>query len=363
MWVIEWQSVMTRNLQFQMILAMIIMTLVAFVFMYFGWTVYYTFIYDLIYPADFPEDWNTGDFVVDGLIVLTGLVAAIVVGARLAERIVRPLDSVAGAVSLIAKGDFTARAETNATTFREAKNLVTDFNAMAARLERAEAELRYSHSAIAHELRTPLTILRGRLQGLSDGVFSPTPELFGRLLSHVDDLSRIVEDLRTLALSEAGRLELSLGDFDLAEEAEAVLASVEPDLAGAAIVVKRRLGRARVVADRARIRQAMFAVLDNVRRYAPGSTLVLETRSKGHRALIRCSDTGPGLPAGLKDRAFEPFWRAEESRARSSGGSGLGLSIIRAIAEAHGGGASVADHDDEGKGTSIEIWLPYSASR
>jgi two-component system sensor histidine kinase AdeS len=264
---------------------------------------------------------------------------------------------------LIAKGDFTARAETNDTTFREAKNLVTDFNAMAARLERAESELRYSHSAIAHELRTPLTILRGRLQGLSDGVFAPTPELFERLLSHVDDLSRIVEDLRTLALSEAGRLELKLGEFDLAEEAEAVITSVEPDLTGAGIAVKRNLGRARVVADRARIRQVIYAILDNVRRYAPGSTVVLETRSKSNRALIRCSDTGPGLPAGLKDRAFEPFWRGEESRARSSGGSGLGLSIIRAIAEAHGGGASLADHDGQDTGTSIEIWLPSSASR
>lgn len=355
---------MTRNLQFQMIRAMIIMTLVAFAFMYFGWMVYYEFIYDIIYPAtEFSEDWNTGDFVVDGLIVVTGLAAAIVVGGRLAQKIVRPVDSVAGAVSLIAKGDFTARAETNKTTFREAKNLVTDFNAMAARLERAESELRYSHSAIAHELRTPLTILRGRLQGLSDGVFAPTPELFGRLLSHVDDLSRIVEDLRTLALSEAGRLELKLGEFDLAEEAEAVIASVEPDLIGVGIDVKRHLGRARVVADRARMRQVMFAVLDNVRRYAPGSTLVLETGSRSNRALIRCSDTGPGLPAGLKDRVFEPFWRGEDSRARTSGGSGLGLSIIRAIAEAHGGGASVADQDGGNRGTSIEIWLPSSASR
>ncbi|MBN9021650.1 MAG: HAMP domain-containing histidine kinase [Rhizobiales bacterium] len=332
---------------------MIVMTMVAFVFMYFGWTLYYIYLYDLIYPGDLSEGWNTGDFVVDGLIVVTGLAAAIVVGARIARNIVRPVDSVAEAVSLIAKGDFTARAETSETTFREARDLVTDFNAMAARLERAEWELRYSHSAIAHELRTPLTILRGRLQGLSDGVFAPTP---------VDDLSRIVEDLRTLALSEAGRLELTLGEFDLAEEAEAVITSVEPDLTGAGIAVKRQLGRALVVADRARMRQAMFAVLDNVRRYAPGSTLVLETRSKGNRALILCTDTGPGLPPGLKDRVFEPFWRGEESRARSSGGSGLGLSIIRAIAEAHGGGASVAGRDGD-KGTSIEIWVPSAASR
>lgn len=350
---------MARNLNTQMVRAMSALTLVAFAVMYFGWIGFYTIIYDWIYPeGPYTDRWGISDFVVHGLILAIGLAAAAVAGWRLALTIVRPLKSVATAARSIASGDFSARAETIETSFGEAESLIADFNAMASRLESAEAELKYSNSAIAHELRTPLTILRGRLQGLSDGTFKPSPELYRRLLAHVEDLTRIVDDLRTLALSNASRLELKLDEIDLGEEADAVAASVEQDLTGAGIKLERDLGHAVVLADRARIRQILFAVLDNARRYAPNSTVVIRTRRTQDRAVIRCADTGPGLPAGAENRVFERFWRGEESRARASGGSGLGLPVVRAIARAHGGDAAVADNG--GKGAAIEIWLPAS---
>lgn len=347
---------MAKSLNSQMVIAMSVLTLSAFAVMFFGW-VLYAYLYDWLFPdAPYTNKWSTSDFAVLGLILAIGLTAAAVVGWRLAQSVVRPLESVASAVRSITGGDFSARAETIDTAFGEALSLIADFNSMAGRLENAEAELQYSNSAIAHELRTPLTILRGRLQGLADGLFAPTPDLYGRLLAHVDDLARIVEDLRTLALSNAGRLELKLDNVDLAEEVDAATASVEEDLAGAGIRVKRDLGRAVAVADRARIRQVLFAVLDNVRRYAPKSTIVIQTRRTKDRVFIRCSDNGPGLPPGAESRAFERFWRADESRARASGGSGLGLAVVQAIARAHGGDASVTN--GSGKGTLIEVWLP-----
>lgn len=340
-----------------MVRALSALTLVAFAVMYFGWLLYYTVFYEWFYPASSNSDkWNTGDFIVLGMILAIGLSAAAIVGWRLALTIVRPLKSVASAARSIAGGNFSIRAATMQTSFGEAESLISDFNAMASRLESAEAELKYSNSAIAHELRTPLTILRGRLQGLSDGVFEPSPEIYGRLLAHVEDLTRIVEDLRTLGLSNAGRLELKLDQIDLADEAEVAIASVEQDLTSAGITVDRDLGRAVVLADKARIRQVLFAVLDNARRYAPNSTVVIQTRRTKDRAVIRYSDTGPGLPAGLEGRAFERFWRADDSRARGSGGAGLGLSIVQAIARAHGGDAALAENG--GSGASIEIWLP-----
>lgn len=340
-----------------MVRAMSALTLAALALMYFGWFAYYAFLYDWFYPSDPNGDkWYIGDFVVLCLILGIGLTAAAVVSWRLAQNIVRPLKSVADAVHSIAGGDFSARAKTIKIGFGEAESLIADFNAMAARLENAEAELRYSNSAIAHELRTPLTILRGRLQGLSDGAFKPNPELYSRLLAHVEDLGRIVEDLRTLGLSSAGKLELKLDEIDLAQEADVVTASIEQDLANAGITVERDLGRAIILADKARIRQALFAVLDNVLRYAPGSIVVIQTRRTKDQALIRCTDNGPGLPAGSKNRAFERFWRGDDSRARASGGAGLGLAVVQAIARAHGGDAAVADNG--GKGTSIEIQLP-----
>lgn len=348
---------MARNLNAQMVRVMSALTLVAFAVMYFGMILYYTFLYDWLNPgAASYEKWTVSDFVVLGVMLAIGLTAAAVVAWRQAQSIVRPLKSVATAARAIAGGNFAIRAEAIGGAFGEAETLLADFNAMAARLENAEAELKYSNSAIAHELRTPLTILRGRLQGLSDGAFKPSAALYDRLISHVDDLTRIVEDLRTLALSSAGQLELKLDKIDLAEEAEAVTTAVEHDLTSAGIRVERDFGRAIIVADRARIRQALYAVLDNACRYAPGSVVIVETRRTKGRALIRCSDTGPGLPAGSEGRAFERFWRGDDSRARASGGSGLGLPVVQAIARAHGGDAVAAANG--AKGTSIEIWLP-----
>lgn len=348
---------MARNLNRQLFVAMSALTLLASLAMYFGYVFYYTFIFDLIYSAtDDTEKLNAGDFIVFGLIVAIGLVAAAAVGWLMAQSIIRPLKSIAVAAHSIANGDFSVRAKNTEMAFSEAESLIADFNTMAARLESAEAELRYSSSAIAHELRTPLTILRGRLQGLSDGAYKPSPELYGRLIAHVDDLARIVEDLRTLGLSSVGKLELKLDEIDLALEARAVATSMEQGLASAGITVKCDLGKAVVLADQARIRQAILAVLDNARRYAPGSVVAVETRTTKDRALIRCSDDGPGLPAGTQKRVFERFWRGDDSRARASGGSGLGLPIVKAIANAHGGDAVVTDNG--GTGVAIEIWLP-----
>ncbi|KGF69424.1 histidine kinase [Hoeflea sp. BAL378] len=352
---------MAKSLNTQMVRALSALTLVAFGVMFFGWMFYYTVIYEWFYTdASYSEKWNTGDFIVLGLILAIGLSAAALVGWRLALTIVRPLKAVASAARSIAGGDFSIRAEPMQTSFGEAESLISDFNAMASRLESAEAELRYSNSAIAHELRTPLTILRGRLQGLSDGVFTPSPEIYGRLLAHVEDLTRIVEDLRTLGLSNADRLDLTLDQIDLADEAEAAIASVEQDLIGAGITVERDLESAVVLADKARVRQILFAILDNARRYAPNSTVVIRTRRTKDRAVIRCSDTGPGLPPGAEERAFDRFWRADDSRTRARGGSGLGLPIVQAIARAHGGDAAFIDTG--GKGAAIEIWLPATAT-
>ncbi|WP_130502087.1 HAMP domain-containing protein, partial [Phyllobacterium myrsinacearum] len=223
---------------------MSVLTLSAFAVMFFGVMTYWQ-LYDWLFPdAPYSDKWTAGDFVTLGLILSIGLTTAVLAGWRLAQSVIRPLKSIAKAVRAIAGGDFSARAETIHSPFGEAESLIADFNAMAARLENAEIELRYSNSAIAHELRTPLTILRGRLQGLADGVFTPAPEIYRRLLAHVEDLARIVEDLRVLGLSNAGQLELKLDRVDLAEEVDAVTASVDQDLSGSGIILKRDLGRA-----------------------------------------------------------------------------------------------------------------------
>lgn len=348
---------MSANLNARISRTMIALTLIAALIVYLGLMAYFLFIYEWLYPE--PEGyagWRTADTVMVLTLLAFGLLTASGIGWRLARRIVEPLKSVAGAARRIATGDFSARAALPAGSFREAADLLADFNTMAERLERAEAELAYSNSAIAHELRTPLTILRGRLQGLSDGVFDPTPQLYARLIAHVDQLSAIVEELRTLALGNAGQLELSYGSFDLAEEVGAALNGLEAELTAAGITLTRSLSPARIVADRTRLRQVCVAVLENCRCYAPQSQVHVETRAEGDEVIFRCCDTGPGLCAEDQARAFDRFWRAEASRGRSLGGSGLGLPIVRAIARAHGGEARIVPQ--AGPGLSLEIRLP-----
>ncbi|WP_333815787.1 ATP-binding protein [Tabrizicola sp.] len=348
---------MAGSLNARITRTMIVLTLIAAAIVYLGLMAYFFFIYDWLYPdATYDENWRAGDTAMVLSLLGFGLATASGIGWRLARRIVEPLKSVAGAARHIASGDFSARAALPSASFREADDLVADFNQMAERLQRAEAELAYSNSAIAHELRTPLTILRGRLQGLRDGVFEPGPQLYTRLIDHVDDLSAIVEELRTLGLSNAGQLDLTLSRVDLAVEAESALISVEAGLAEAGIIVTRMLNPAPVSADQARLRQAFVAVLENCRRYAPQSRVHVETWLQGDTVFFRCSDTGPGLSEENRKRAFDRFWRADDSRGRSLGGSGLGLSIIRAIARAHGGEAHILPQD--GPGLAVEITLP-----
>lgn len=300
--------------------------------------------------------WTWVDWGYLVLVLAIGMPLAAFGGWWLSQRVVVPLLEVARAIREIAAGDLTARADPHLTGFGEAARLVEDFNAMAARLERSEAELRYSNSAVAHELRTPLTILKGRLQGISDGVFPMTPELVDLLLLQVDGLVRIVEDLRTLSLFNAGNLDVRLERCDLSEVARQSAALSSEALQRSRVDLSLDLTPAPVTADPARIRQLVLALIDNACRYAPGARLAISTGTSGDECFLKCRDQGPGLPSQDIGKVFDPFWRADESRGRAEGGSGLGLSIVKAIATAHKG--RVEASNPSGGGACFTVYLP-----
>lgn len=341
----------------QIVLIAIALAVAVAVVAYFGFPAYFDLVQHLF--PEVPETESFWSWVDWGYLLLTlAIVLPIAVfgAVWLSRRIVVPLLEVARAIRAVAAGDLAARANPHIQGFGEATRLVADFNAMAERLERAEAELRYSNSAAAHELRTPLTILKGRLQGVADGVFTLDGELVGLLIAQVDGMTQIVEDLRTLGLFSAGALELSVTETDLAVIARNVIELSAEALAEANMPLRLDLKPAPVSADPARLRQVLLALIDNAIRYAPGKPLSITTSIHHGKAVLTVTDDGAGLSPEALRNAFEPFWRDEESRARDKGGSGLGLSVVRAIVHAHDG--QIRCENASGGGASFIIALP-----
>lgn len=303
-----------------------------------------------------------GQFYSDlGLAVLTVLAAcvALALAMGVAHRLARPMERVAHAARRVAQGDLEARAELERGSSLELRQLVNDFNRMADSLAASRRELKESTAAIAHELRTPLTILRGRLQGIHDGVFASGQAEITALIQQVESLSRVVEDLRVVSLAGAASLALERRSVELATEVENLLPVIEPDLHALGMRLELDLRPARVHADPQRLRQMLICLLDNARRYASeGGVVRIETCSAGSAGVLRVLDRGAGFPPGGAERAFERFWRSEASRSRQTGGSGLGLSVVRAIADAHGGQAHAANRP--GGGALLEVRLPAS---
>ena len=297
-------------------------------------------------PENLIPTWPEWIFM--GMLVLAAMAVAVVAARRLSRRLLTPLNSVADSVRRVARGELHARAVAGDRSLGETAALVDDFNSMAERLERTAHELITWNAAIAHELRTPVTILRGRLQGLAEGVFAPDEAQFRSLLGQVEGLSRLIDDLRTLSLADGGHLNMRLASAPIADEIGALAELMAPALRAAGMRIELRLEAAQVVCDITRVRQALLALLDNARRYAaPGRVLVAARVAEGQLHLS-VEDEGPGLKEELVARVFEAFQRGGDSRARASGGSGLGLAVVRAIAQAHGGRASYHRGDNGG---------------
>ena len=336
---------LARGLARQIVLSMVASTLLGVAVMVVGLYLFYGMLVRFA-PELMPMDNALYPSGVEWLILAT--LAAIGVGLafraaiRLTKRIVTPLASVTQSARRIAAGDLSARATTQDRSLGEAAQLVDDFNRMASELEAAAVVVTRWNALIAHELRTPVTILSGRMQGLADGVFSPDPALFRSLQAQIEGLARIVEDLRTVSLWDAGHLDLVVRDVELADELEAVIHLMEPALADAGFSISVNLAPGRCRVDPTRIRQALMALLHNALRHADPAILRIELSMGAIEVEILVADQGPGLPSPFAANAFLPFERLTVE-GEAPRGSGLGLAVVRAIAQAHGGDATYQD--------------------
>lgn len=343
----------------QILLAMSAITVVAGLIVFFGTYLAYTVIIALYPRLDTDGGWLTlTDLAILGVAILLTLPIAVLVALRLARRILEPLETLAGSARRIADGDLSARARPGDRSLGETAELVDDFNLMAQRLQDMAADMALWNATIAHELRTPLTVLKGRLQGMIDGVFEPDERSLRGLVLQVDGLARLVEDLRTVTLADSGHLDLRLEDVNLADVVTELAEFVGPDLAAAGFPLRLHLTDVTVRIDATRIRQALLALVTNARRHGARGAITISLGVSGRTVLLGVADEGPGLPPELASRVFDPFVRGDPVRSREVGGNGLGLSVVRAIVEAHGG--SLRYRPAPGGGALFEMVLTTS---
>lgn len=291
--------------------------------------------------------------------VLLGLLT-LLIGMLLMRRVVDPLARVIAAAGAVAGGDLSARVPLN-RRHDDLSALSVSFNHMAEELENSDLQRRAMLADIAHELRTPLTILRGRLEGILDGVYSSDEAHIAPALEEVYLLERLVDDLRLLTLAEARQLTLELRPVDLDELASCVTATFEAEAAEIGIqlsAVRSNGGEThRVEADPQRMEQVVGNLIGNALRYTPsgGSVRVTSAAEEGYMTLS-VTDDGPGVAEADLPYIFDRFWRAEKSRGRTGGGAGLGLAIAKQLIEAQGG--RIAARNLAGKGFEVQISVP-----
>jgi two-component system, OmpR family, sensor histidine kinase BaeS len=290
-----------------------------------------------------------------------GAAFSVAVAVLAALRFSAGLENLAATARRIAAGDFSARSHAVSST-QEVTALIHDVNAMAGQLETFEANRRYSNAAIAHELRTPLTALRTRVAGLADGVFPLTPTEVLKLHRQLDVLARLAEDLQTLSLVDVGGLRLEPCAVDWYELVAQAVADAEHQAFKQNLNLHLEPASAkpevvRVRGDPARLRQIVHNLLENALRHMPsGGDVQVRVDWEAGSGVLRVSDSGPGVPDAELSRIFERYYRAETSRSRGSGSSGLGLTIVQALVAAHGG--TVTARRGELGGLEVEVRIP-----
>lgn len=288
---------------------------------------------------------------------LSVLIAALV-SVLLARSLIAPLRRLGSATHRLAGGDYATRVAV--TSQDELGQLARDFNHLALTLENNERMRRDMVADISHELRTPLAILQGELEAMQDGVRAMTPESLASLQAEVATLKKLIDDLYELSLADVGAMHYRMTRVDAGALLGAVCASFRERMAarGLALSVQVDPQAPPMHGDPQRLTQLFNNLLENSLRYTdPGGQTQVRLQAQGKDLEITVEDSAPGVPEALLPRLFERMFRADPSRSRESGGSGLGLALAARIVEAHGG--SIQAQPSALGGVRIVMRLPH----
>jgi signal transduction histidine kinase len=296
---------------------------------------------------------------VNRVLILTAFTAGAVglaIALLLSRNLTSPLRHLSAAMQRFARGERNLSLPPPAND--EVGDLTRTFDGMMSDLERQEKMRKEMTADIAHELRTPLSVIRANLDALADGVYPLTKENLAPIRESTDLLDRLIEDLRTLELADAGRLTLEKTEVDIAGLLQRAAARFSPRAeARSQKVESLPAGNLPPVnADLQRLEQILGILVDNALRHTPdGGAVRLGAQAEESTVLITVDDSGPGIPPEAMERIFERFYRLDSGRSRVEGGSGLGLAIGRKLAEAHGGSLTAENRSDGGARFTLRL--------
>ncbi|KKM11167.1 hypothetical protein SY88_10030 [Clostridiales bacterium PH28_bin88] len=287
----------------------------------------------------------------------------LVLGLILSRAIAGPLKKLTTTVKGISNGNFQERAQVERGD-KEIVDLADAVNVMAASLQTNERLRRRLMADITHELRTPLAIIQGNLEGMLDGVVDPSPQHIASVYDESLRLSRLVNNLRDLALADVGQLKIDRRLVDLKQLMQKTGQLLRPaaEEKHISLEIHTPAEMPVITADPDRIHQVLYNLLTNSLRYTPEGgkvSLLARVLAEGtgkEMIQVEVSDTGVGIPAEDLPHIFDHFYRADQSRTRASGGSGIGLAIVKQLVEAHGG--KVWAESEPGKGSTFYFTLP-----
>ena len=272
----------------------------------------------------------------------------------LARRVVRSVHLAAAPMSELIEASARVEAGQFGTQVPERgpgelRTLARAFNAMSTRLAETDAERRRLLADVSHELRTPLTVIQGNIEGILDGLYAPDRTILERILAETHQLERLIEDLRTLSMADAGALALQREPTDLGALAADVVAAFQPQagMGRVALTVEAVDGLPDLELDPLRVRQVITNLVSNALRHTPAdgrTTVAVGSSADGQ--VLSVTDTGSGMDPESASHAFDRFWRSSDSP-----GAGLGLAIARDLMRAHGGDVEL--RSALGEGTTV----------
>ena len=293
-------------------------------------------------------------------VVILGLLA-IAGSGRTFRRVAFSLDELSEAADRVEHGDYTTRVTVPLTGPRPMRDLARSFNEMVTRLEADEAQRRRLLADVSHELRTPLTVVQGNIEAMLDGVHAADEAHLAAILEETRVLGRLVDDLRTVALSESGSLPLHREPTDLAIVATDAVGGFRSAAQAAGVALDTEIAEdiPLLEVDPVRVREVISNLVANALRHTPsGGSIAVDARvdEAGRAVVVTVRDTGTGIDPELLPHVFDRFAKAPGSR-----GSGLGLAIARGLVEAHGGSIEVESTPDRGSTFRFRIFLNHEA--